>query len=250
VVLLDSRRRSYLKHLRAGHMLTVRGTVIPCDDLIGRADGSMTRPGEPERFRVLRAGYADLVESIERPAEPIFAKDTGAILVRGDIHAGDTVIEAGVGAGTLSIALLHAVGPTGRLFSYEIREDFARTASQNVSRYYGQAPQWTLRVRDAALGFDEIGVDRIVCDLPEPWLAIDAVARSLRAGGSCVAYLPTVVQVKDLHDRLRHDDRFCSIDTIELLERGWYVDDRSMRPEHRMVAHTGFLTFARRTAED
>jgi len=210
----------------------------------------MTRGGEPERFRVLRAGYAELVQSIERPAEPIFAKDTGAIVVRGDIHAGDRVIEAGVGAGALTIALLHAVGPTGRLFSYELREDFARTAERNVARYYGAAPQWTLRVRDAREGFDETGIDRLVTDLPEPCATVDAVARALRPGGTYIAYLPTVLQVKELHDRLRHDPRFCLIDTIELLERGWYVDDRSMRPDHRMVAHTGFLTFARRTADE
>jgi tRNA (adenine57-N1/adenine58-N1)-methyltransferase len=231
-------------------MLTVRGTVIPCDDLIGRSEGRMTPPGEPERFRVLRAGYAELVQSIERPAEPIFAKDTGAIIVRGDIHAGDRVIEVGIGAGALTIALLHAVGPTGHLYSYELREDFARAAEQNVARYYGLAPQWSLRVRDARDGFDEADVDRLVTDVPEPCATIDCVARALRAGGTYIGYLPTVLQVKTLHDRLRGDPRFCLIDTIELLERGWYVDDRSMRPEHRMVAHTGFLTFARRTADD
>jgi tRNA (adenine57-N1/adenine58-N1)-methyltransferase len=249
VVLIDARGRRYLKQLVAGHRLTVRGSVVRCDDLIGENEGSLTDSAEAERFRVFRASYADIATSLERPAEPIFAKDAGAIMVFADVRAGDRVIEVGVGAGAMTVALLRAIGPHGTLTSYERRADFAAVARQNVRRFQGETPNWTLEVRDASAGLDQVQVDRIVVDVPVPSEVLGPTARSLRAGGTLAIYLPTILQVAELHLTLGRTQTYACVETRELLERGWHVDERSVRPDHRMVAHTGFLTFARRTTE-
>jgi len=248
VVFVDARRRRYLKRLKQGHRITIRGTVIRCDDLLGAPEGGVAGRGEAETFHVFRPTYPELVENMPRAAEPVFGKDVGSILVRGDVRAGDRVIEVGVGAGALTIALLRAIGPDGVLTTYELREDLATSAKRAVADHHGEAPNWTLKLRDARRGFDETEVDRVVSDMPEPGTLLEGVAASLRPGGMFVAYVPTVLQIKELHDRLAERDDFATAETYELLERRWHVDRRSVRPDHRMVAHTGFLTFVRRTA--
>jgi tRNA (adenine57-N1/adenine58-N1)-methyltransferase len=246
IMLVDSRGRRYIKRLRAGHRITIRGTVIVCDDLIGTDEGALTGANEKERFRVLRPSYVELSTQLARPAEPIFAKDAAAILMHADIRAGDTVIEVGVGAGFFTMALLRALGPTGYLTSYELREDLAEVARGNVRDWYGEAPGWHLVVRDAAAGFDERGVDRVTLDVPEPAPVLAPAAEALRSGGSLAVYLPTILQVKELHDRIDAHGAFTEAKTLEVLERSWHIEGRSVRPDHRMVAHTAFLTFARR----
>ncbi len=248
VFFVDERGRKYLKELRAGHRVTIRGTAIRNDDLIGQPEGSTTDPDQPETFAVFRPSYAELATVIERAAEPVFAKDAGAIIIHADIRAGDRVVEVGVGAGLLTIALLRAVGIAGELTSYELREDFAGNAAAAVARYHGDAGNWKVKIRDGNDGFDEDGVDRVVSDIPEPHRLLDAVARSLRPGGSYAAYVPTVLQFEALRKAIDSDPRFVMPETIEVLERSWHVEDRSVRPDHRMVAHTGFLTFCRRSA--
>ncbi|MEE8312143.1 MAG: rRNA adenine N-6-methyltransferase family protein [Candidatus Binatia bacterium] len=245
-MLIDSRGRCYIKRLHAGHRITIRGTVILCDDLIGTDEGALTGSGERERFRVLRPTYVELSTQLARPAEPIFAKDAAAILMHADIRAGDTVIEVGVGAGFFTMALLRALGPTGRLTSYELREDLAQVARGNVRDWYGEAPAWSLVVRDAAAGFDERSVDRVTLDVPEPGPVLAPAAEALRSGGSLAVYLPTILQVKELHDRIDAHGAFTEARTLEVLERTWHIEGRSVRPDHRMVAHTAFLTFTRR----
>ena len=248
VIFVDTRGRRYLKRLKRGHRMTIRGSVIAADSVIGSTEGSEAGKGERESFVVLRPTYAELVPDLDRPAEPIFAKDAGLILTRGDIRPGDRVLEVGVGAGALTIALLRAVGPGGQLISYEVREDFAAAARGNVDAFHGEASNWQIRIRDAREGFEETAVDRIVADMPEPATLLTASARSLRPGGVFVAYVPTVLQFKELRDRLAESPEFGCEETCEVMERTWHVDGRSVRPDHRMVAHTGFLTFARRLA--
>ena len=248
VLLIDGRGRRHLKQLKAGHRLTVRSSVLACDRIIGLSEGSSIGGGRDEEFRVFRPGYAELVPLFERPAEPIFAKDAGLILMRGDIRPGQTAIEIGVGCGAMSMALLRALGPGGRLVTYEIREDFAEEARRNVARYEGEAPGWTIRVRNAALGLDERGVDRVVIDVPDAVAVLAAAAGALRDGGILVAFSPTVLQVKDIHDYVAASDDLGFADTFEILERRWHVDSASVRPDHRMVAHTGFITVMRRLA--
>jgi len=248
VFFVDHQGRKYLKELRAGHRVTIRGSVIRNDDLIGQPEGCTSDSEQPERFGVFRPSYAELATVIERRAEPVFAKDAGAIIIHGDIRAGDRVIEVGVGAGLLTIALLRAVGPAGELTSYEIREDFASKAAEAVARYHGDAANWHEKVRDGNEGFDETGVDRVVSDVPEPDRLLDSVAKALRPGGSYAAYVPTVLQFQALRKAIDADARFVMPETLEVLERSWHIEGRSVRPDHRMVAHTGFLTFCRRSA--
>jgi tRNA (adenine57-N1/adenine58-N1)-methyltransferase catalytic subunit len=248
VVLVDRKQRTYLRTLRAGRVINVRGNAMPCDELIGRPEGTVATTARGERLLVLRPTYAQLIPSLPRQAQPIYPKDVGPLLLWGDVAAGMSVIEVGVGPGALTLALLRAVGPTGQLASYEVREDFAARARDNVARFHGEAPNWSLRVADAFEGFVERDVDRMVIDLAEPWRLLDRAAEALRPGGVLTGFVPTALQVKQLVDGLRAHGGFAAVETLETLMRFWHVRDRSLRPEHRMVAHTGFLIFARRLA--
>jgi tRNA (adenine57-N1/adenine58-N1)-methyltransferase len=248
VVLIDRKDREYLRTLRRGGRISIRGAPIPCDELIGLPEGSMIETPAGETMLVLRPTYAQLIPNLPRQAQPIYPKDVGPILLWGDIGAGMHVVEVGTGPGALTIALVRAVGPTGHVTSYEAREDFARLAQENVARYLGETPNWTLRVGDAFAGLTERGVDRIVIDLAEPWRLLDEVTATLRPGGVVTGFVPTALQVKQLVDALRAHGGFGAVETLETLTRFWHVSERSLRPTHRMVAHTGFLVFARRLA--
>jgi tRNA (adenine57-N1/adenine58-N1)-methyltransferase len=248
VVLIDRKQRTYLRTLRAGRPLTVRGSAVACDELIGRPEGTVVSSARGERLLVLRPTYAQLIPSLPRQAQPIYPKDVGPLLLWGDIGAGMRVVEVGVGPGALTLALLRAVGPLGQLASYEVREDFAARARDNVARFHGPAPNWTLHVVDAFAGLAERDVDRIVVDLAEPWRLLDRVAEALRPGGVLTGFVPTALQVKALVDGLHAHGGYAAVETLETLVRAWHVRERSLRPEHRMVAHTGFLVFARRLA--
>ncbi len=248
VVLIDRKERVYLRTLRHGGRISIRGAPLPCDELIGLPEGSMVETPAGEMLLVLRPTYAQLIPNLPRQAQPIYPKDVGPILLWGDIAAGMHVIEVGTGPGALTIALLRAVGPTGRVTSYEEREDFARLARDNVARYVGETPNWTLRVGDAFAGLAERGADRMVIDLAEPWRLLDEVTAALRPGGVVTSFIPTALQVKQVVDALRAHGGFGAVETLETLTRFWHVSERSLRPTHRMVAHTGFLVFARRLA--
>src|SRR6185369_15846304 len=248
VIVIDRKQRTYLRTLRQGRVITVHGNAVPCDEIIGRPEGSVITSARGERLLVLRPTYAQLIPSLPRQAQPIYPKDVGPILLWGDIAAGMRVIEVGVGPGAVTLALLRAVGPTGTLASYELREDFAARARDNVARFHGDAPNWTLHVGDAFAGFVERDVDRIVVDLAEPWRLLDRIAETLRPGGVFTGFVPTALQVKELVDGLRAHGGFAAVEMLETLTRFWHVRERSLRPEHRMVAHTGFLIFARRLA--
>ncbi len=199
-----------------------------------------------ERFIVLRPTLAQLIPNLPRRAQVVYPKDTGLILLWGDIFPGATVIEAGVGPGALTIALLRAVGTEGQVISYEIREDFAEMARENVTSFYGPASNWTLKVGDISQELAETDVDRIILDLPEPWQITGKAWEALRPGGVLLTYLPTVLQVKNWVDSVKEHRGFASIETMESLLRFWHVKELSARPQHRMVAHTGFLSLARR----
>lgn len=198
---------------------------------------------------MLRPTYADLIPHLPRRAQVIYPKDTGPMLLWGDVFPGATVIEGGIGAGALTIALLRAVGPNGRVISYELREDFAAAARENVAAFFGDAPNWTLKIRDLYEGFDETGVDRLFLDLAEPGRALDHAARALRPGGVVVCYVPTALQLKSTVDALQDGVQFAEVECFETLMRNWRVKELSVRPVHRMVAHSGFIIVARRLAE-
>lgn len=247
--MLDRKARQYLKRLTANVTLSIRGGKIAADELIGREDGTKIRSSLNEAFVVLRPTLEQLIPNLPRKAQVIYPKDIALILMWGDVYPGATVVEAGVGPGALTLALLRAVGPQGRVISYELRDDFARAAEKNVAAYYGPAPQWTLEIGDISDGLTRHTADRIFLDLPEPWHQTHRAWDALRAGGVFVGYVPTVLQVKGFVDSLKEHGGFECIQTIEGLVRPWQVKDLSVRPEHRMVAHTGFITAARRVAQ-
>jgi len=249
VVFIDRKGRRYLKVLERGRKLLIRGEIL-ADELWGRAEGARIRFSSGEPFLVMRPTYADLIPLLPRAAQVIYPKDTGPMLLWGDVFPGATVIEGGVGAGAFTIALLRAVGPTGRVISYELREDFAARARRNVATFFGAAPNWEIKVRDLYEGFDESDVDRLFLDLPEPGRALDLVARALRPGGVFVTYVPTALQLKEVVESLQFHPRFAEIESFETLMRHWHVKGMSVRPVHRMVAHSAFIIVARRLAED
>jgi tRNA (adenine57-N1/adenine58-N1)-methyltransferase len=249
VVLLDRKGRTYLRTLKRGGRMSVRGAAIACDGVIGGPEGVTVASATGEPILVLRPTYAQLIPSLPRQAQPIYPKDVGPLLLWGDIAPGHLVVEVGTGPAAVTLALLRAVGPTGTVVSYELREDFAVIARDNVARFHGPAPNWTLRVGDVAAGIVERDVDRMVVDLAEPWGLLDQVAAALRPGAVLTAFVPTALQVKQHVDALVADRRFGAVETFETLQRFWHVGPRSLRPEHRMVAHTGFLIVARRLAE-
>lgn len=247
VIFIDRKGRRYLKVLKPGLKLLIRGELM-ADSLVGIEEGSRVKFSGGETFLVLRPTYADLVPHLPRTAQVIYPKDTGPLIVWGDVFPGATVIEGGVGAGALTIALLRAIGPHGRLVSYEIRDDFADLAQRNVATFFGAAPNWTLKRRDLYEGFDETAADRMFLDLPEPGRALQVAARALRPGGVLVGYVPTALQLKDTVDALQAHAEFGQIESFETLLRHWQVKGLSVRPLNRMVAHSAFIIIARRLA--
>ncbi len=193
-----------------------------------------------------RTDHADFVLKMPRGAQVIYPKDLGVLLLWGDVYPGATVLEAGTGSGALTMTLLRAVGPAGRVISYEVREDFARQARRNIERLLGTVQNLTLRAHDIYTGIPDRPVDRLFLDLPEPWRVVPHAAEALRPGGVWVSYVPTVPQVAQTVAALRAENRFAVGETVEALVRPWHIDGQSVRPAHRMVAHTGFITTARR----
>jgi tRNA (adenine57-N1/adenine58-N1)-methyltransferase len=183
-----------------------------------------------------------------RGAQVVYPKDQALILVLADVYPGATVVEAGTGSGALTMSLVRAVGPQGRVFSYDVREEFQRTARRNIERFLGETPTLVLRLHDITAGIPDAPADRLILDLPEPWRVVGPAATALRPGGIFLAYLPTTVQVQLTVEALEASRAFALIETVESLLRPWHVAGASVRPMHRMVAHTGFLVVARRVA--
>ena len=245
VLLIDRKRRRYLFDLASGREFHTHTGVIAHDDIIGAPEGTRLRSSRGSTFLALRPTLADAVLKMPRGAQVIYPKDIGPILILADIFPGARVLEAGVGSGALSMALLRA----GAVVSgYERREDFCARARANVERFCGPEAmdRYRTELRDVYEGIDEIGLDRVVLDLPEPWRVVPHAASALRPGGILLAYTPSAVQVQRLRQAL-DDSPFDLHETVEILQRGWHVDQDAVRPNHRMVAHTGFLTVSRLT---
>jgi tRNA (adenine57-N1/adenine58-N1)-methyltransferase len=246
VLFIDRKDRTYLRTLRAGRRITLRSGSVPADDLIGLPEGTVVYSSAGEAFFMCRPTYAQLIPNLPRQAQVIYPKDTGPILLWGDIHPGARVVEVGTGPGALTIALLRSVGPTGHVTSYERRADFAQMARDNVHKFFGETPTWTLKVADGVEQIEERDVDRLIADLPEPWQLLAQCDTVLRPGGVFLGYVPTTIQLKQLADALRDHGGFAAVTALETLVRHWHLAERSVRPEHRMVAHTGFILVARR----
>ena len=244
VLLLDSKRRRHLITLTPGGEFHSHAGVLRHDDLIGREEGVIVQTTLGARLVALRPTLSEYVLEMPRGAQVIYPKDLGPILMLADIYPGARVLESGVGSGALTLTLLRALGPSGTVIGYEIREDFATRARRNVEAFLGPDIPFELHVRDVYDGIDETDLDRVVLDLPEPWRVVKHAAAALHPGGILIAYLPTIVQVSRLHEELATSS-FGMAQSLEVLQRTWHIEGQSVRPDHRMVAHTGFLTHAR-----
>lgn len=234
--------------LRPGATSDLRGGKVAHDALLGQEEGGTVVSTRGERFLVMRPTLAEFVLEMPRGAQVIYPKDLGAILIAADIFPGARVLEAGTGSGALTMALLRAAGAQGRVTSYDLREEFTRIADRNIRRFLGAADTLVLRRQDIYAGVlpDDLPVDRIILDVPEPWRVVAHAAHALVPGGIFLSYVPTIPQVTQTTAALRTSGAFAMLETIEVLVRAWNIDGLSVRPAHRMVAHTGFLTAARR----
>jgi tRNA (adenine57-N1/adenine58-N1)-methyltransferase len=244
VLLTDNRKRRHLLTLVEGGQFHTHAGAVDHDALIGRPEGVTVRTSRGARLVAVRPTLSEYVLEMPRGAQVIYPKDLGPILMLADVFPGARVLESGIGSGALTTALLRAVGPTGRVTGYELRADFAERAVRNVNGFLGTDVPLDVEVRDAYEGINETDLDRVLLDLPEPWRVVKHAVGALRPGGLLVAYLPTILQVGRLREELA-DTPFGMAETIEVLQRGWHVEGQSIRPDHRMVAHTGFLTHAR-----
>ncbi|HSL12200.1 MAG TPA: tRNA (adenine-N1)-methyltransferase [Actinomycetota bacterium] len=247
VLFVDQRDRQYLVKLQAGGTFHTHSGSLAHDEVLGRAEGTRFETSAGMVLLAFRPRFADYVLKMPRGAQVVYPKDLGPIVTYADIHPGARVVEAGTGSGALTIALCRAVGADGRVVSYEQRPEHRDRAIENVEAFFGKLPDHLeLRLGDlAGIGGSEERFDRAVLDLPEPWAPLDALHGVLEAGAVCCAYLPTTIQVQQLVLALPSHG-FVHLETFEVMRRGWHVAERSVRPDHRMIGHTGFLTIARR----
>lgn len=248
--LVDPKGRQYALTLKTGETYHFSGQKVPHDDIIGRPDGTVVTLSGGKRMLALRPTFADYVLKMPRGAQVLYPKDLALIPMWADVFPGARVCEAGTGSGALTMALLRAVGPTGLVVTHDRRDDFAKTALTNIERFMGPTPTLVSRLKNVYEGIDlpddGIPYDRVVLDLPEPWQVVPHAAQVLCSGGIYLSFVPTVPQVVQTVQALEQAHVFGMIHTFESLLRTWSVQGRSVRPDHRMVAHSGFITVARK----
>jgi tRNA (adenine57-N1/adenine58-N1)-methyltransferase len=244
VLLVDHKQRRYLVRLQPGGEFHTHAGIVPHDHLLGRDEGVRVRSSRGGIFRMFRPTLADFVLKMDRGAQVIYPKDLGPLLLLVDVQPGVRILESGVGSGALSMTLLRA---GAEVVGYELREDFAARARKNVVAMLGEEAlsRYRVELRDCYLGIDETDLDRIVLDLPEPWRVVPHARAALRPGGLFVAYTPSIMQASQLREALS-EEGFDLAQTLEVMQRTWHVDGTAVRPDHRMVGHTGFLSHARR----
>ena len=243
VLLVDRKQRRYLVELSVGAEFHTHTGVIAHDVIIGADEGVSLRSSRGGIFIAFRPTLADFVLKMPRGAQVIYPKDLGPILMLADVFPGARVLESGVGSGALSMTMLRAGAD---ITGYELREDFAVRARANVVTMLGESAleRYDVQLRDVYEGIDGDAFDRVVLDLPEPWQVVPHAAGALHLGGIIVAYTPSITQVTRFREALdEHGFRFA--ETVEVLNRTWHVEGQAVRPDHRMVAHTAFLTHAR-----
>ena len=244
-LLIDRRGRRYQVTLQEGRLFETHVGTLPHTEIIGQQQGTWCRTSRGQVLLAVKPTFSDYILEMPRASQVIYPKDLGAILLYADIFPGASVLEAGLGSGGLTSALLRAVGESGRVTTYEIREDMVARGRRNIASLVGDAPNHTLKLGNIYEKIDERDVDRLVLDVPEPWQVVPLAAGALAPGGVFLSFLPTVLQVHQLVQALEEDGRYQLVETFELLQRPWHIAERSARPDHRMVAHTGFITTAR-----
>jgi tRNA (adenine57-N1/adenine58-N1)-methyltransferase len=262
VQLTDPKGRMHTITLAPGKQFHTHRGLFAHDELIGRPEGWVVRNTAGVEYLVLRPLLSDFVLSMPRGAAVVYPKDAGQIVAMGDIYPGARVLEAGVGSGALTMSLLRAVGDLGSVHSVERRADFAQVATANVEAFFGGPhPAWRLTVGDLAQvaaaghGVDGVAaagvgqVDRVVLDMLAPWECLDAVSGALVPGGVLICYVATATQLSRLAESLRENGHFTEPSAWESMVRGWHLEGLAVRPQHRMVGHTGFLLSSRRLAD-
>ena len=256
VQLSDAKGKLYSFTLAQGGAWHSHKGIIDHSQIVGLSEGSFVLSTSQTPYFVIRPLYEDFILAMPRGATIVYPKDAADIIAFGDISEGDVVLEAGVGSGALTIALLRAVGPSGKVISTERREDFSVIARKNLETYFGAVPNnWSVRIgsfEEQNFTDEEIPnrqVDRIVLDMLAPWECVALSGLLLRPGGTFVAYVTTTTQLSRTVEALRADRRFTEPYSWESLHRSWHVDSLSVRPDNRMIGHTGFLIRSRRVAD-
>ena len=222
---------------------------ITHDDLIGMPEGSVVSTTAGLKFTAFKPLLADYVLTMPRGATIVYPKDAAMIVGLADIYPGARVLEAGVGSGALTISLLRAVGERGYVHSVVRRADFAENARSNVDAYFASAPSnWKLDVGDLQDQNFESEFDRVILDMLAPWECVDIAARALRPGGVFMSYVATTTQLSATAEAIKEDGRFTEPESSETLVRGWHHEGLAVRPQQRMIGHTGFLIQSRRMA--
>ena len=249
VQLTDPKGRKHTIVLSPGKEFHTHRGVIAHDALIGAPEGIVVTSAAGTAYLAFRPLLADFALSMPRGAAIVYPKDAAQIVHMADIFPGARVVEAGAGSGALTCSLLRAVGAEGSVSSYERRSDFAEVAARNVERFFGERPSnWRLTVGDVGADCDDRDVDRVVLDMLAPWEVLPAVASSLAPGGVVCAYVATTTQMSRVVEALREGGCFTEPEAWESMVRTWHVDGLAVRPDHRMVGHTGFLVVSRRLA--
>ncbi|MGO1591151.1 tRNA (adenine-N1)-methyltransferase [Ancrocorticia sp.] len=252
VQLTDPKGRQYTISLTTkGFFQSTRGSFRH-SELIGADEGTVVEAGEGRRFLALRPLVSDYVLSMPRGATVIYPKDAAQIVHTADVFTGSRVFEAGLGSGALTLSLLSAVGASGHVLSVERRPEFAEIAEGNVTSWYGgDTPPWTVEIGEADEVLQDLPEgdrDQVILDMLAPWDMLEGAAHALRPGGVILAYVATTTQMSRFVEELRQSACFTEPVASETLVRTWHLDGLSVRPDHRMVAHTGFLVVARRLA--
>ncbi|MBT8197206.1 MAG: tRNA (adenine-N1)-methyltransferase [Acidimicrobiia bacterium] len=248
-LLFDSKGRRYLMNLTPGRVFQYHMGSLPHDEIIGASDGSVLASSKGSRLVAIRPRLSDYILKMERGAQVVYPKDAGWVLVAADVGPGMTVLEAGTGSGALAMVLARAVGESGRVVSVERRPDHHQHASRRISGFFGDMPpQLELREGEVEDVVADVAPDRIVLDIPEPWHIVPAATEAMSDGGVYCAYVPTVPQVQETRRALAATKRYLDVVTVEILIREWPIEGRSVRPAHRMIGHTGFITTARKIA--
>lgn len=244
VLLYRSTRRKFIVKVKSGEELHTDLGVIKLSDIIGLPYGSKVRTHLEEEFAVLKPSILDIVYTgFKRRTQVVYPKDAAYIVLTSSISSGSRVVEAGTGSGYLAAVLAYFVKPTGKVYSYEIREEFLKVARENLDSA-GLLDYVELKLKDIREGIDEAQVDAVVLDLPDPWNVVQHAKKALRPGGTLVAFIPTVNQIEKIFLALREQD-FIDIHAVELLLREYRVERSSTRPKTLMIGHTGFIVSAR-----
>ena len=247
-LLLDGQGNRHLVSLKPGGRFVCHRGGLSHDDLIGSDEGCQVRTSTGQVLLVFRPRLIDFSLEMPRHTGIVYPKDQAVLLMWADVYPGATVLEAGLGSGSLTLALLRAVGEQGRVISYEIRPDFIQLALANIHRFTPTPSHLLIREHDIYDGIPDQQIDRLLLDLAEPWRVVPHALAALRPGGVLAAYTPSIIQAQQTVEALERGGEFTQVETLETFYRPWYIRDAAVRPVQQMVAHTAFLTFARRLA--